>query len=274
MPHSQRKCLTQEEAQTVYECLAAEQVVSPIHFNKAIAKAPNFKKLAYQKLEEILEEEGSVNPYQLMISSPDEETTSQDPFLHIDYYQAGPSSLNCINTQNMENWSVLSTKMHYADPPQGHHNLMVMDCKTALLSEWDKSGKGPSITSDNIPDLDKLAPSWISLTASQLKLATQESLLCEDYCQDYYVIGSILFKYLPLKGGELDSVMCISPSKMDCILDYYHTVIGGHMGMTKTLKTLSTRYFVLGWLITSELTLLDVICASFSRIPKDFTDHS
>ena len=61
--------------------------------------------------------------------------------------------------------------------------------------------------------------------------------------QDYYVIGSILFKYLPLKNGELDSVMCIPPSKMDCILDYYHTIIGGHMGMTKTLKTLTTRYF-------------------------------
>ena len=156
IPQSQRKCLTQEEAQTVYECLAAEQVVSPIHFNKEIAKAPNLKKLAYQKLEEILEEEGSVNPYQLMILSPDEEDTSQDPFLHIDYYQAGPSSLNCINTQNMENWSVLSTEMHYADPPQGHHNLMVMDCKTTLLSEWGKSGKAPTITSDYIPNLDKL----------------------------------------------------------------------------------------------------------------------
>ena len=61
--------------------------------------------------------------------------------------------------------------------------------------------------------------------------------------QDYYVIGSILFKYLPLKSGELDSVMCIPPSEMDCILDYYHSVIGGQLGMTKTLKTLSTRYF-------------------------------
>ena len=48
-----------------------------------------------------------------------------------------------MNTQNMENWSVLSTVMHYADPPQGHHNLMVMDCKTTLLSDLDKSGKGP-----------------------------------------------------------------------------------------------------------------------------------
>ena len=150
--HSQRKCLTQEEAQTVYECLTAEQVVSPIHFNKEIAKAPNFKKLAYQKLEEILQEEGSVNPYELMILSPDDEDTSQDPFLHIDYYQTGPCSLNCIYTQNLENWSVLSTEMHYADSPQGLNNLMVMDCKTTILRAWDKSGKAPKITSENIPN--------------------------------------------------------------------------------------------------------------------------
>ena len=90
IPRSQRKCLTQEEAQTVYECLAAEQVVSPIHFNKEIAKAPNLKKLAYQKLEEILEEEGSVNPYQLIILSREEEDNSQDPFLHINFIKQDP----------------------------------------------------------------------------------------------------------------------------------------------------------------------------------------
>ena len=112
--------------------------------------------MAYQKLEEILEEEGSVNPYQRMILSPDEEETSRDPFLHIDFYQTGPSSLNCINTQIMENWSVLSTEMHYSDPPQGHHNLLVMDCKTTLLSEWDKSGKAPTITSEHIPNSEIL----------------------------------------------------------------------------------------------------------------------
>ena len=149
--------MTQEEAQTVYDCLEAEQVVSPIHFNKEIARAPNFKKLAYQKLEEILEEEGSVNPYQRMILGPDEDVHCKDPFFHIDIYQPGPTNLNCMNNQNMENWFVWSTEMHYADPPQGHHNLMVMDCKTTLLSEWDKSGKAPTITSENIPHSDIMA---------------------------------------------------------------------------------------------------------------------
>ena len=118
IPHSERKCLTHEEAQTVYDSLEADQVVSPIHFNKEITKTPNLRKLAYQKLEEILEEEGSVNPYQIMFMGPDEHIKNKDPFLHIDIYQPGPTSLNCMNTQNMENWSVLSTEMHYADPPR------------------------------------------------------------------------------------------------------------------------------------------------------------
>ena len=126
-------------------------MVSPIHFNKEIAKTPYTKKLAYQKLQEILEEEGTVNPYQMMILGPDDDENCKDPYLHIDIYQPGPSTLNCINTQNMENWSVLSTEMHYADP-QGHHNLMVMDCKTSLLHEWDKSGNAPKITLENIPN--------------------------------------------------------------------------------------------------------------------------
>ena len=159
--------MTQEEAQTVYDCLEAEQVVSPIHFNKEITKTPNIKKLAYQKLEEILEEEGSVNPYQMMILGPDDDENCKDPNLHIDIYQPGPSTLNYINTQNMENWSVLSTEMHYADPPQGHHDLMVMDCKTSLLSDWDKSGKAPTITSANIPSsnlLDQFLDQFDSIT--------------------------------------------------------------------------------------------------------------
>ena len=78
------------------------------------------------------------------------------------------------------------------------------------------------------------------------KLPTNKTLAkkIQSSAQDYFVIGSILFKFVTLKDGEHDSVMCIPPSKMDYILDYYHNqVIGGHQGMTKTLKTLSARYY-------------------------------
>ena len=62
--------------------------------------------------------------------------------------------------------------------------------------------------------------------------------------QDYYVLGTLLFKYVQDKSGDTDTVLCIPPSKIDFILDMYHgTLIGGHQGMNKTLRTLSTRYY-------------------------------
>ena len=61
---------------------------------------------------------------------------------------------------------------------------------------------------------------------------------------DYYVLGTLLFKYVHQKSGDEEAVLCIPPSKIDFILDMYHgTLIGGHQGMNKTLKTLSSRYY-------------------------------
>ena len=42
----------------------------------------------------------------------------------------------------------------------------------------------------------------------------------------------------------MNPVMCIPPSKIDLILDYYHSsLLGGHQGMNKTLMTLQERFF-------------------------------
>ena len=61
---------------------------------------------------------------------------------------------------------------------------------------------------------------------------------------DYYVLGTLLFKYVHQKSGEVEAVLCIPPSKIDFLLDMYHgTLIGGHQGMNKTLRTLSSRYY-------------------------------
>ena len=91
IPQSDKECLTLDEAQTVYDCLEADQIVSPIHFQKDIIQAPSQRRLAYQKLEEILEEEGSVNPYQVMLLGLEEEDPP-DPFLHMDFYEGSTSN--------------------------------------------------------------------------------------------------------------------------------------------------------------------------------------
>ena len=61
---------------------------------------------------------------------------------------------------------------------------------------------------------------------------------------NYFTLGSILFRLIPDKTGQMHPVMCIPPSKMDLILDYYHSfLLGGHQGMNKTLLTLQQRFF-------------------------------
>ena len=66
----------------------------------------------------------------------------------------------------------------------------------------------------------------------------------ESIAEDYYVLGTLLFKYINQRSGDLEAVLCIPPSKIEFILDMYHgTLIGGHQGMNKTLRTLSSRYY-------------------------------
>ena len=61
---------------------------------------------------------------------------------------------------------------------------------------------------------------------------------------NYFTIGIILFRLIPDKTGQMNPVMCIPPSKMDLILDYYHSsLLGGHQGMNKTLLTIQQRFF-------------------------------
>ena len=71
---------------------------------------------------------------------------------NIDTYKSNRINPGEVYTHNMDNWSVLSTEMCYADPPQSPPNLMVMDCKTTLLNEWDKSGKAPTVTGSEVPE--------------------------------------------------------------------------------------------------------------------------
>ena len=57
------------------------------------------------------------------------------------------------NTQNMEDWSILSTEIHYAhQKSSGSNNLLVMEGEGKLLEEWATSGKAPTMEELNLPD--------------------------------------------------------------------------------------------------------------------------
>ena len=61
---------------------------------------------------------------------------------------------------------------------------------------------------------------------------------------NHFLLGTLLFKLTPNKLGVMNPVLCVPPSKMDLILDHYHSsLLGGHQGMNKTLMTLQERFF-------------------------------
>ena len=126
-------CLTTEEAKAVYECLNQDQVVSPIHFDKDLPKLHSIREAAYAKLDHILEEEGPLNPYEHALLHPYHELPTKTPEIEdfYDMYRQGPKT---PNTQNMEDWSILSTEIHYAHQKNtGTNNLLVLGGQEKLL---------------------------------------------------------------------------------------------------------------------------------------------
>ena len=61
---------------------------------------------------------------------------------------------------------------------------------------------------------------------------------------NHFLLGTLLFKLTPNKIGEMNPVLCVPPSKMNMVLDHYHSsLLGGHQSMNKTLMTLQERFF-------------------------------
>ena len=151
IPQYHKECLTEEEAEQIYQCLDTQQVVSPIQFCKELQKAPSPRQLAYNRLEEILQEEGTVNPYEFTLFHPEEELPPLPN--NCDQYDMLHSLPKHVNTQSMEDWSILSTEVHYTQYPEHTGKIfMVRDCETTLLSEWEKSPQAPTLGSPALPD--------------------------------------------------------------------------------------------------------------------------
>ena len=84
---------------------------------------------------------------------------------------------------------------------------------------------------------------------------------------NHFLLGTLLCKLTPNKIGELNPVLCVPPSKMDMVLDHYHSsLLGGHQGMNKTLMTLQERFFCprLGDIVRSYIVSCHV-CQRFKN---------
>ena len=112
IPQHNKECLTTEEAKVIYECLRLDQTVSPIHFSNDFPKLHVVREAAYMKLDNMLEEHGPLNPYEHMLLNPQHELPTKTPVLE-DFYGMNETEFGQINTHGMEDWSIMSTEIHY-----------------------------------------------------------------------------------------------------------------------------------------------------------------
>ena len=62
---------------------------------------------------------------------------------------------------------------------------------------------------------------------------------------EYMLLAFLLFKIVKDRlTQDYKPLLCMPTSKIDMLLDYFHSsLMGGHMGITKTYLTISQRFY-------------------------------
>ena len=100
----------------------------------------------------MLEEYGPLNPYEHMLTNPQQEIPSKTPEFE-DFYNMHGGNPEQMNTHNMEEWSILSTEIHYTHRrPQGTGKLLIIQGPKEALEKWASSPTAPTLSPIELPD--------------------------------------------------------------------------------------------------------------------------
>ena len=103
---------------------------------------------AYKVLENIIEEEGTVNPYARLLLQP-EPTQEEGSQVYTEYYRMNiPNQI--INNAHMEEWSILSTRMSYPQHSRSNTYLHVQDSPDQVV-QWSKDFNKPLLEYQGCP---------------------------------------------------------------------------------------------------------------------------
>ena len=149
LPQAQQFCITHHEAQIVYDTLEQEQILSPMSFMKDLAKPPPETNDAYRVLEQIIEEEGTINPYAQLLF-PTEQTQEEDFQEYTDHYRmTTPNQM--INNDHMEQWSILTTKVCYPQHPRLNTLAHIQDSPDQV-NQWTSDPNKPTMENQGYPN--------------------------------------------------------------------------------------------------------------------------
>ena len=66
----------------------------------------------------------------------------------------------------------------------------------------------------------------------------------ENSVRDYMTLDGLLFKIVPCRKDDHETVLCIPTSKAHILMDMYHSsLIGEHTGITKCYQMICRRFY-------------------------------
>ncbi len=85
---------------------------------------------------------------------------------------------------------------------------------------------------------------YLYLLQNKVPLSTRATKRLQTAAQNYMILDGLLFKIDTDFQDELNAVLCIPTSKVNVLLEFYHSsIFGGHSGITKCYKTISQRFY-------------------------------
>ena len=146
-----------------------------------------------------------------------------------------PPPLNQVVDPNNVNYKFL--------PKQGQVDKLLRQIDRKVLRDTNlsvslKDLKASYLSSPHFRDI------YLYLMQNRMPLIASVARRLESNARNYMVIDGLLFKIALGNNGELEPLLCVPTSKVNVLLDRYHSsLLGGHVGITKCYQTISQRFY-------------------------------
>ena len=85
---------------------------------------------------------------------------------------------------------------------------------------------------------------YLYLVQNRMPILASVARRLETNARNYMIMDGLLFKITVGNNGELEPLLCVPTSKVNVLLDRYHSsLMGGHVGITKCYQTISQRFY-------------------------------
>ena len=128
-------------------------------------------------------------------------------------------------------------------PKQGDIDRLIAKINKKVLRDTNlcvdlRDLKAAYLTSPHFKDI------YLYLLQNRIPFGKGPAMWLEKNARNYILMDGLLFKITTEEDGGMDTVLCIPSSKVDILLNAYHSrILGGHAGITKCYHTISQRFY-------------------------------